>query len=259
MRPCCLLLVILSGCGAEQESSDPRIPIETLSASEHEILETATIYFGHQSVGRNLLDGMAEVSPGLKIVSGVDGAVAGGPMLIESSIGRNGDPGSKDQAFLDAVDQLPPAVVALYKYCYADLGADSDPDSLHAQYARTLTRAADRGLRVVAVTVPLTGVAPAWKYWIKRLTGRVTDRELNARRERFNRLLRESSHPWPLIDLARMECTAPDGTLRTISYGGRAVPMLAPEFTTDGSHLDARGRRVVAARFLRELARVIAS
>lgn len=261
MRPSSplLLLLVLLGCSSEPESPDPRFPGATLSASEQATLETATIFFGHQSVGRNLLEGMAEILPGLRVVHGVDGPLAGGPMLLESSLGRNGDPRSKDRAFLDVADHLRSGTVALYKYCYADMGADTDPDSLHAGYARTLARAADRGLRVVAVTMPLTTAGPPWKYWLERLLGRTTDRELNARRDRFNRLLRESSHPWPLVDLARFESTAPDGTRSVVSFRGGAVPVLSSEFTADGSHLDARGRRVVAARFLRDLARAIDS
>lgn len=254
-----LLLVVLAACGSEPRSPDAPVVNESLSTSEHETLLSTTIFFGHQSVGRDLLAGMVECLPELRVVRGIDGAIVEGPVLIESSIGRNGDPRSKDQAFLDAVSQLPEGSLALYKYCYVDMGADTDPDSLYAAYTRTLQRAADRGVNVVAVTMPLTTVAPTWKYGLKRLTGRVTDRELNLRRERFNRRLRESSHPWPLIDLARLEATAPDGSMRTVSYHGVAVPVLAAEYTSDGSHLDQRGRQFVAPRFLRDLARAIES
>lgn len=252
-----LLLLALVACGSGSRTTDPPDVSESLSASEHETLKTTTIFFGHQSVGRNLLAGMAGVLPELRVVRGVDGANVEGPVLIESALGHNGDPRSKDQAFLDAVALLPPGSVALYKYCYADMVADTNPDSLHACYTRTLQRAADQGVRVVAVTMPLTTVAPAWKYWLKQLSGRIPDRELNLRRERFNQRLRESSLPWPLVDLAQFEATAPDGRLCTVSYHGAAVPVLASEYTSDGSHLDARGQRRVAPRFFRSLARAI--
>lgn len=252
-----LLLLALMACGSQAQAPDLPDVSESLSVSEHETLQTATIFFGHQSIGRNLLAGMAEVLPELRVVRGVDGASVEGPVLIESALGQNGDPRSKDQAFLDALVHLPPGSVALYKYCYVDMGVDTDPDSLHAHYTRTLQRAAHQDVRVVAVTMPLTAVAPAWKYWLKHLTGRVTDRELNLRRERFNQLLRESSHPWPLVDLARFEATRPDGSSCTVSYRGVKVPVLASEYTSDGSHLDARGQRQVAPRFFRGLARAI--
>jgi hypothetical protein len=257
MRQVCLLLLLLSG-GCTSGEKDPA-GIEgnqSLSVEERSAMQTTRIFFGHQSVGRDILAGITEFEPELRVVTAADPGRIEGPALIEASIGRNGDPRSKDHAFLEAASKLGPDDVATYKYCYADMLAETDPDSLFAQYQGTLDTAARSGVRTIAITMPLTTVAPAWKRWIKQVLGKTTDLELNAKRQRFNELLRQSGTDRPLIDLARLESTLEDGIQRTASFKGQTLGILASEYTNDGAHLNDRGRRQVAPQFLRALSRV---
>ena len=258
MRRFCLLVLLLStGC----TGGEPELPAATravaLSTADLSMLQSSRIFFGHQSVGRDVLAGVAETAPGLRVVTTTDPAGIEGPALFEAAIGTNGDPRSKDRAFLEAVSNLGPGDVALYKYCYVDMLGGTDPDSLFAHYQRTLAMADQRGVRTVAITMPLTTVGPAWKRAIKRVLGKVTDTELNAKRHRFNELLRQTSSGRPLIDLARLEATLEDGSLQTTSFGGHSLEILASEYTDDGAHLNERGRRHVAPPFLRALADAI--
>ena len=104
-------------------------------------------------------------------------------------------------------------------------------------------------------TVPLTVDEPKLKMMAKRLVGRTTTRDLNAKRARYNALLRkEYGTRDPFFDLARAESTLEDGR-RIVWWGdGVEVESLAPEFSNDGGHLNVRGRRAVASQFLAFLA-----
>lgn len=256
MRNFCLLVcAMILACG---EAGIPADRAVEPSPSEVATLGSTRIFFGHQSVGRNVLSGIAEVAPSLRVIRADDPAALEEGGLVEASIGRNGDPASKDRAFLEATARLGPGDVALYKYCYVDMSPDSDPDSLAARYERTLAEVATRGVRTVAVTMPLTTVAPAWKRWLKQALGRPTDRELNALRQRFNDHLRRGGDR-PLVDLARLEATGPDGKVRSVTVEGQTVEVLVEAYTDDGSHLNARGRRHVASHFLRALAHALSA
>ena len=256
MRQFCLLIVLLAtGCDSREPAPPPTQQTGgTIVIGETTLLSTR-IFFGHQSVGRDILAGISGLAPELPITNAAAGV--DGPALIEANIGENGDAGSKDRAFLEAVRALDPGQVAIYKYCYVDMSADTDPDALFADYQGTLTVASATGVRAIPVTMPITTVAPSWKRGIKQLLGKPTDLELNARRQHFNELLREAYADGPLIDLARFEATREDGSIRTAPFNGQPVEVLVAAYTDDGAHLNSRGRRWVAARFLESLSNAI--
>jgi lysophospholipase L1-like esterase len=80
---------------------------------------------------------------------------------------------------------------------------------------------------------------------------------LNAKRNEFNALLgQEFGAIDPIFDLAQIESTRPDGSRAYFQRSTESVFTLAPEWTYDGGHLNAAGRRVVAERFLAFLAHV---
>lgn len=243
---------MLVGCGIAGRATDPDV-VREIAAADRESLRSARILFGHQSVGDDILAGLTLLAPGLPIVTPADSAAQGSGVLIGAHLGHNGDPAAKDAAFLELVAGLRAGDVALYKYCYADMLAETDPDALCAAYLGTLDSAAARGVRTVAVTMPLTAAAPAWKRLAKQWLGRVTDVELNRKRQRFNEQLRRFPRGHPLIDLARMEATAHDGCPHR-----PGLEVLRPEFSRDGAHLNERGRERVAASFATRLASVVA-
>jgi hypothetical protein len=248
-------LTLLAGCG----SGDTNAPPRPVAVEMTDTLETARVYFGHQSVGRDILAGIAEVAPTLQVVQLDQLPTVAGGTLAESSIGVNGQPASKDVAFLEAVEHLAPGEIALYKYCYLDMAADTNPDSLFASYAATLTAARSSGVRILAATMPVTTVAPAWKRWNKQALGRVTDTDLNLKRQKFNDLVRANYDDRSLVDLARMESTLENGNRSTIEVAGRVVEVLPDAHTDDGAHLNTRGRRQVATEFVNALAAAVDS
>jgi hypothetical protein len=221
------------------------------------------VLFGHQSVGANVLEGVARLSASAGVpvrvseVAGGAGAVPS-PGLAHLYVGVNGDPRSKMAAFDRALPAGAGFDVALLKFCYVDIDASTDVPRLFADYQSTLraVQARNPGTVVVHVTAPLRSGQGALRSALKRLLGRgqgvVAD---NERREQFNALLREAYQGRaPIFDLALAEATRPDGTRETAARDGRAVPMLVPAYTDDGAHLNASGQDRAARELLRVLA-----
>jgi hypothetical protein len=217
------------------------------------------IFFGHQSVGMNLLDGVRGLAEqeraALRVVETTDPSALVPGTLAHSFVAENGDPERKIASFERALDSGVgnAADVALLKFCYVDIGPDTDAAALFAKYQGMVTRQRARhpGLAFVHVTVPLTTVQGGIKAMVKWMLDRPPyGHPENARREEFNALLRQSYQGRePIFDLARLESTAPDGRTETAVWKGRAVPALVSAYTDDGGHLNPEGR-VRAARAL---------
>jgi len=247
----------LASEGPEVSSMD----FTQVTPEQWEALAQRRIYFGHQSVGDNIVEGIRDVLADhpeipLQVVETVSLDSMTAPGLYHARIGQNGDPGSKTDAFTAIVDQGQPAVGVL-KYCYIDVGPETDPMAMFSEYQQAMAQleAADPDLVIVHVTLPLTRVEGRRDLLVKKLRGQPTDRDLNALRNRYNRRLRETYvGKEPVLDVARIESTHPDGSRSFFGKGGEAVYILAPEYTDDGAHLNATGRRAVAEAFLAVLA-----
>jgi hypothetical protein len=238
-----------------------------LTGEQRARLSSRKIFFGHQSVGADILSGIKELAVGdstvvLRVVRSAEPASISGPALVESPIGTNGDPSSKAKAFAAALargvgSDQGVGGVAMYKYCYLDFDASTDVPKIFREYREGIDRlkAANPGLTIVHITVPLTsGEAPA-RALIKRILGKPTVLDANAKRNQFNALLRQTYRSRePLFDLAALESTLADGTRSFAARGADTVYTLATEYTDDGGHLNARGRRHVAVSFLDLLA-----
>ena len=108
-----------------------------------EQVSSARIFFGHQSVGGNILAGLADLqsqlpAPGIRV--GELGAVApadGQGVLLHSKVGENSKPASKCQDFRRILDQgqLGRIDVALFKFCYIDFSDASDVDEIFSTYS----------------------------------------------------------------------------------------------------------------------------
>lgn len=219
------------------------------------------IYFGHQSVGANLLEGVADIAAqagvGVRILQ-VERASEVPPATFgHSFVPENGQPLEKLENFRKALGTAP-VDIAFVKFCYVDIGGDSDVKMLFARYRDTIDelRRSHPRTTFVHVTLPLTTVQTGVKALAKRLLGRAPYGTIeNVRREEYNRLLREAyAGREPLFDLARIESTAPDGRPVRVQWDGVSAPAMAPEYSDDGGHLNAEGRR----RAARELIVVLA-
>ena len=209
------------------------------------------ILFAHQSVGADVLEGLTDLERDHGEPIPVTAFDRRGPPwagIVSARLGRNGDPRSKTDAFADAVALLAPEI-AIQKYCYVDLERQTDAAGLFEFYRDRLARLAKAhpATTFVHMTIPLMATEHGMKAAVKRLLGRPLDHvDDNAARETFNTLMRCEFGDDALFDLAASECS-----------GDRPFS-LRKDFTTDGGHLNARGRRHVAAEFLTFLGSVAA-
>lgn len=242
----------------------PALWMVTMPASSPALSDAALsfnqrrIFFGHQSVGANILGGLAEL--GVKSQRYQGQLVE--PGFYEVSIGRNQEPRSKLRHFEELVAQGvgDRADVAFFKFCYVDFESATDAAELFSEYQAAQAALAARYPRTVFVhvTVPLTTVQRGAKAWVKHLLGRASAGEgENVRRSQFNTLMRKAyAGREPVFDLAALEATPADGTPEEFERDGQRWPALWPGYTDDGGHLNAAGRAKVARELLLFLARL---
>jgi hypothetical protein len=233
-------------------------------------LEATRIFFGHQSVGQNVIEGVAELFrehdyTGVRVVE-VDGALTFEPgTLAHAKIGVNGDPSSKISDFERYLDSGigARADVAFFKMCYLDIEESTDVKRVLRDYTAAVDRIKARypDLRIIHVTVPLQIVQTGPKAWIKQALSRSPGGyAANARRNDYNALLRTHyAGKEPLLDLATVEATSADGRLNTYDYRGNRLLALAPQNAADPGHLNGRGRRSAAEQLLALLAHTVSS
>lgn len=222
------------------------------------------VFFGHQSIGANILDGVRELVASRRARLGVVGLEDVGDFpagtIAHALVGENGRPDLKLDEFARLLSHAPLSTVdvAMVKFCYADFDSETDPRAVFLRYEESLRRLGEAhpGIAFVHVTVPLTTVQGGPRAFVKRLLGRAPwGLAENARREEYNALLREAYRGRePILDLAEIESTRPDGTRELVEWNGRSLPALVPAYSDDGSHLNPAGRLRVARAFLRVIA-----
>jgi hypothetical protein len=262
-----VLLLAAAGCEETLVKSDvPAAPLPAVSAAALERLAHKRIYFGHQSVGYNLVDGLkavaAERSLPLRVVETRKASDLQPGTFAHSANGKNEEPLTKIRDFAQTLDgDLGANVdIAFFKFCYIDFTPGADVQKLFTEYRAALAhlRVAHPAVRFVHVTAPLTVVAAGPKAWLKGLLGKKPwGADANVVRERFNNLLRkEYGGKEPLFDLAAVEASRPNGTVQTFRLDGASYPALTPAYASDGKHLNDAGARWAAAHLLATLASV---
>ena len=256
-----LALYVINGASPVQSDRLNFPSLADISASAWERLSQKRIYFGHQSVGFNILDGVRDVMGEnahieLNIVETSDPADIDGPMLAHSPIGQNTDPESKIDAFANLMEtgMADKVDIALFKLCYVDVRADAEVDKTLARYKDVMARlkAEYPSTMFIHVTVPHTAIRRGFKAGVKRLIGTpVRGFDDNIKRCQLNDMLKkEYQGKEPVFDLAARETTASDGERPSFQKGGNKFHALIPEFTDDGGHLNGIGRKLVAEQFL---------
>jgi hypothetical protein len=195
----------------------------------------------------------------LNVVRSADPESIPAPAFVETTIGENRKPQSKnaDFAAILAKGMGAQGGVAMYKYCYIDVDLATDVQQLFDNYRDEVTALKSHypGLTIVHITVPLTTLDMDTKSWVKVFLGRPTVRDVAAKRNEFNQMLRQTySGKDPIFDLAEVESTLPDGSRSYFTRGDQQIYTLAPDLTTDGGHLNGMGRRAAATRLLQVLA-----
>lgn len=223
------------------------------------------IFFGHQSVGYNILEGVREIEKEhsnikLAIEETFDPDTFKPNTLSHYQIGYNGNPKSKIDmfSFIARSGGAKNADILLFKFCYVDFNAETDVDALFKLYKETFDKLKSKYSNKIFIhcTVPLTDLQSGPKAMIKKLIGRPVNGIIeNAKRCHFNELIRKNyTGKEPIFDIAAVESTFPDGKRATYEYKGSSYSYLVPSYTDDGGHLNEQGRKVVASKFLLSLA-----
>ena len=218
------------------------------------------VLFGHQSVGQNLLDGLAErraegdVVPRVETLERV--LADRGPWLASARLGQNGSPQTKWQHLerMLASTDVTCIDLVLTKLCYVDVLDETQVGSLFADYRACIGALQSRypSLLFGHVTVPLRVAPNGWRYALQRpIRGIAPEVRRNAARESFNTLLRaEYEGSGLLFDLARVESRNAKGSVVDSPHEGTKVLALAKDWSNDGGHLNAPGRKFVGRSFV---------
>ena len=259
---CFILLYVISFQAEKMYAQKTSfIALEEITESGLECLSKKKIYFGHQSVGYNIIDGIKDILQEnnhirLDIVETSNAADFETSIFAHSRVGENTQPISKVDAFLRLIEDGigDKADVAFFKFCYIDFNAETDINLIFNYYKAKILYLKNMypQTHFIHVTVPLMARQTGVKAAIKKLLGRsLQGYDDNIIRGRFNDLLREEFGEGEyLFDLALIEATFPDGSINIHEKDGQTFYALVPEYTYDGGHLNERGRRKVAEQLL---------
>lgn len=255
------VVLALTGLGvvtpsmAQSNTTTLRADLQTLSQQR--------IFFGHQSVGDDLLEGIKilakEAQVPLNVTQLQSAQQIAGATLGHTHVAENTQPLKKLQSFERAMAGSSANVdLALIKFCYIDFHPGTDVKQLFGEYQRTVTRlgTAHPKLKWLHVTTPLTAVQSGWKASLKKLIGKAPHGMLeNIKREEYNQLIRQTyGASGNVFDLAKAEATQPDGKHWKQHWNGTDVPALYPGYTHDGEHLNPVGQKQVASAFVQAVA-----
>lgn len=260
-----LFIILFLFCSKEKmdkESLELSINNSSINIKAIENLASKKIFFGHMSVGYNILQGLEKIIEeddrfhNIKILELIsDEDAISEPGIYHTKNGKNGLPKTKCDAFLNFLreknrgDKID---IAFFKFCYVDVERDYDIKKLFNYYNDTIDHVKNEfpNLRIIHVTLPLTTHGWGLKGFIKNLI--IGDLE-NVKRNRFNELIinrYRDSDVDTIFDLAKIESTLPDGLRCTFHYKGNNYFSLYPSYTHDGGHLNKHGRFYAAKELL---------
>lgn len=226
------------------------------------------IYFGHMSVGYNIIDGINLVIKenkleGLKIVetNNIDDYYT--PIFGHSKNGINTNPKSKVDSFVNIINNgLGKKLdIAFFKLCYVDFSPTTDIEDLFVYYSSSMNELKKRFpmIKFIHFTVPLTtfkklNFIDKLKDFIKSVIGRETEKEKhiknNIKRNMFNTLLRKQYKEKDMFDLAKFQSTYPDNKKEIFNLNNIDYQALVPAYSSDGGHLNSNGQIYIASHFL---------
>lgn len=258
------VITLLFSCsgGKMEEENKHYNAFDEVSAKAWEKLSAKKIYFGHQSVGFNIIDGIKELMKEqkdikLNITEATDLSNSKKGVFLHSRIGKNTDPISKLNNFIQLMDNnLGNHVdIAFMKFCYVDITAKTDVEKLFTEYKISMEKLIRKypKTRFIHCSVPLTTSPETWKTKLKKLLGKDDIWEFNDSKQKdlFNMLMRnEYAQNGTFFDIAKIESTFPDGKLSGFTHNDKEYATLVPEYTYDGGHLNELGRKKVAKQLL---------
>ncbi|MCP4138482.1 MAG: hypothetical protein GY754_46420 [bacterium] len=252
-------LFLMTACGEGDIMNEKSAPLTKISAVQDSSLEQLTekkIFFAHQSVGFNLVDGIKDlIKDNSKIKLNL--VETGKPEDFNKGIfahaknGKNFNPGSKIDAFAKTMEGglAEKADIAFFKFCYVDFNKDTDINKVFNDYKTTMAKLAKKypKTKFVHITAPIKVKESGVTTSLKGILGK--GHEANIKRNQYNEMLKKE-YSGSIFDLAQYESTHPDGKREGIVKDGKSYYTLIPEYSHDGEHLNEKGRKIVAEQFL---------
>lgn len=230
------------------------------------VLGQERVFFGHQSVGNNILGGLREIinenpEAQLNFLNWTDSLHLSQTYFVGGFLGKNGKPMSKFDDYVRIVEKLSHAnlSIALMKLCFIDVTQQTNVDQVFDEYIVTIESLKQKypSTTFVHVTVPLTTEANIARRIYRSLRGRAIDYIAdNSARERYNEKLRRHFASEPIFDLAAVESTHPNGNREGGQTSSGTYYSLAKEYASDEGHLNEYGRKIAARELVRTLAQV---
>jgi hypothetical protein len=219
---------------------------------------TKTYFFGHQSVGVDLMDGVQSIDSQLVVKDvHLSDTITQQGVFYHAKIGQNRNPQLKVAEFCEFVSHNAQNLsVAGMKFCYVDITSSTNTDSLFIYYQQKMNELAQLApnVRLFHVTVPLRSVKDDFKSSVKEwLLNKDYGKKDNIARERFNELMREHYADNELFDLAKFEAQLPNGSINSFRSANGECMALCQEYTEDGGHLNQTGKTMMGARFIQFL------
>lgn len=273
-------VMLIAGCSSSPDVSKGDAPgMVDLNNPKLSELSKSRIYFGHQSVGMNIMDGVQEMSDQSEVLN--INIVDFGPkapidemkdftsenvnsdkgFFAHGGVGKNGQPLTKLRDFEKQIDEGfgGNLDVALFKFCYKDFNDKTDIEGVFKEYDDMVTRLNNKypELVVLHVTSPLRNPRPyTWKNKLKLLfdVKSFAEYEFNLARASYNKMVIDAyGDKAPVFDLAGLEATRPDGSKETFVKNNKTYERIYPDYTYDGGHLTPLGRKVLTSGLLSEL------
>jgi len=267
-KNCILLFLCICACQKRGEKMTAALLpttgfIDSIPKAGWDALSKKRIFFGHQSVGANILDGINDLMAQssriqLSIQRTRDPKDFERPIFAESAIGMNDHPQSKIDDFRKVMEGGVGAKVdiAFFKLCFVDINTKTDVQSLFTYYKKTMDGLQSEfpKVRFIHCTAPLTTMDTGIKLAIKKLLGKDGGASVNLRRAMYNRMITDAyGREGNVLDIARYESTFPNNERMVRKIGGLDCYGLVPGYTSDGGHLNQIGRITVAAELLKLL------
>jgi hypothetical protein len=206
---------------------------DALAATEKNKVKAAKVFFGHQSVGWNTLEGVESL--GGFTVDEISGASSyGTPKIGHAYLDSNTQPLDKMQNFDVMMGRIGSTVqVAGMKLCWIDFESGTNVTNLQNTYKATITKvkAAYPNVHLFHVTTPV----------------KTDEASLNAMRLQYGDWLKNTyKNEAIVLDLAAVQSTQPNGAACT-SGGTRNM---CAAYASDEGHLNATGQARAAKAFL---------
>ncbi len=250
------LLFVSCGVKTVRKENVSLKSIDTIEKTKLEELSAKKIFFGHKSVGQNILEGLEEISTvPISLIKNSGDTIDEG--INHAYIGENSNPISKIEDFKKRMDKRwgDKADIAFFKFCYVDIDNNTDIKSLFENYRNTMNYLKNTypNTTFIHVTTPLVakpkgGIKSTVKKILRMPIWGIHD---NIKREEYNQIMRTVyAGKEPVFDLAFFESIALNGTRTTYESNGERFYTLASSMTYDGGHLNEAGKKHIAEQLL---------